>query len=131
MSMTADDRKALFLIALRELGGNISKACQSIGVTRQCFYNWQKNDEQFSLAVKEIQFHVTEELLDQAEETIKFWLTRLDKDTAKWLLSRLGSKRGYGTKVELEHTGDAFKGLEFPDAPTDVDEWQEKIGDTP
>ena len=124
--MSTEDNKAVFLIVLRELGGNVSKACQHVAVSRQTFYNWRDGDDQFSLAVKEIQLNVTEELLDTAEETIKFWLTRMDKDTAKWLLGRLGRSRGYGNKVEMEHTGDAFKGLEYPEEPKNVADWEKQ-----
>lgn len=121
--LSTDDRKSLFLLGLKELGGNISKACEVAGLSsRQTYYNWMNSDEDFANAVKTVQLDVSEALLDEAEEVVKFWLKRLDKDTAKWLLAKLGKSRGYGTKVEVEHTGEAFKNLEYPDEPS-LSDW--------
>jgi len=125
--LNTDEKKSLFLIALKELGGNVTKSCEIAGVSsRQTFYNWMEHDELFAAAVKAIQLEVADMMLDVAEDVLKFHLTRLDKDIAKWVLSKLGKQRGYGTKVEVEHTGDAFKGLTFPDEPTSLEEWEAK-----
>jgi len=124
--LSTDDRKSIFLVALKELDGNISAASKAADVARQTYYNWADSDEEFKLAVRAIQLDVTEQMLDEAEEVVKFALKRNDREVAKWVLSRLGKHRGYGTKVEVEHHGDGFKGLEFPDEPATVDEWNAK-----
>jgi hypothetical protein len=125
--LNTDEKKALFLIALKELQGNVTRSCEVAGVSsRQTFYNWLETDEQFKFAVRAIQLEVSEMMLDVAEDVLKFHLTRLDKDMAKWVLSKLGKNRGYGTKVEVEHTGDAFKGLTFPQEPASLEEWEAK-----
>jgi hypothetical protein len=129
--LNTDEKKSLFLIALKELGGNVTKSCEIAGVSsRQTFYNWMEHDEQFALAVKAIQLEVADMMLDVAEDVLKFHLTRLDKDIAKWVLSKLGKQRGYGTKVEVEHTGDAFKGLTFPEEPESLEKWEQANTET-
>jgi hypothetical protein len=123
--LSTDEKKSLFLIALKELAGNVTKSCEVAGVSsRQTFYNWMETDETFRAAVRAIQLEVADMMLDVAEDVLKFHLSRLDKDMAKWVLSKLGTKRGYGTKVEVEHTGDAFKGLTFPEEPASLEQWE-------
>lgn len=125
--LSTDEKKSLFLIALQATAGNVTKACESTGVSsRQTFYNWMESDEAFKVAVRAIQLEVADQMLDVAEDVLKFHLLRLDKDMAKWVLSRLGRSRGYGNKVELEHTGDGFKGLTFPEEPTSIEDWEAK-----
>ena len=132
--LSPDEKKSLFLLAMKELEGNVTAACQIAQIaSRQTFYNWMEMDEEFAFQVKCIQLEVSEEMLDQAEGAIRFWLNRLDKQTAQWILKQLGKGRGYGNKVEVEHTGDAFKGLEYPDEPTDVAVWADdmnSVGET-
>lgn len=125
--LSTDDRKAVFLVALKELDGNLTKACEASSVSRQCYYNWMDKDEEFATAVKMTQLKVTEEMLDEAEEVIKFAVKRGDREVAKWVLGRLGKQRGYGSKVEVEHSaGQGFKGLEFPDEPQSLQDWEKK-----
>lgn len=124
--LSTDEKKSLFLIALKELAGNITKACEIAGVSsRQTFYNWMETDELFKAAVRAIQLEVADMMLDVAEDVLKFHLARLDKDMAKWVLGKLGKQRGYGTKVEVEHTGDAFKSLTFPEEPQSLEDWEQ------
>lgn len=126
--LSTDEKKSLFLLALKELEGNISEACKVAQIgSRQTFYTWMDADDEFAFQVKSIQLDVSETLLDEAEGVIRFWIKRLDKQTAQWLLKQLGKRRGYGNKVEVEHTGDAFKDLDYPDEPTSVDEWEDKM----
>jgi hypothetical protein len=129
--LNTDEKKSLFLIALKELHGNVTKSCEIAGVSsRQTFYNWMENDELFRAAVKAIQLEVADMMLDVAEDVLKFHLARLDKDMAKWVLGKLGKQRGYGTKVEVEHTGDAFKGLTFPEEPESLEKWEQSNTET-
>jgi len=129
--LNTDEKKSLFLLALKEFGGNVTRSCEVAGVSsRQTFYNWMEHDELFNAAVKAIQLEVADMMLDVAEDVLKFHLARLDKDMAKWVLGKLGKQRGYGTKVEVEHTGDAFKGLSFPEEPATLEEWEAKEQET-
>lgn len=125
--LSTEDRKSIFLVALKELEGNVTKACEVSNISRQSYYKWLEKDEEFAVAVKMVQLHVTESMLDEAEDVIRFALKRSDREVAKWVLARLGKGRGYGQKVELEHSaGQGFRGLEFPDTPESADEWQKR-----
>jgi hypothetical protein len=124
--LNTDDKKALFLLALKELNGNISEACKVARISsRQTYYNWLESDDEFKIAARSIQLDVTESILDEAEEVVRFWLKRMDKQAAQWLLKQLGKKRGYGNRMEVEVSPDAFRGLEFPDEPSDVEAWEQ------
>lgn len=126
--LSTDDKKAIFLVALKELDGNVAKSCQVATIaSRQTFYNWMETDETFAMAVRAIQLEVDDQVLDVAEEVLRFWLTKkLDKDVAKWILGKKGRARGYGNRLELEAVGNAFKDLVFPDDPATLSEWSEK-----
>lgn len=124
--LTTDDRKSIFLVALKELDGNITKASAAAQVARQTYYNWLDGDEDFANNVKAIQLNVTDSLLDEAEQVIKNAVMSGDREVAKWVLGRLGKQRGYGTKVEVDHHVDGFRGLQFPDEPTTVDQWDKQ-----
>ena len=122
--LTTDEKKSLFLLALKELDGNISKACEVAGVSsRQTFYNWMENDEDFKVAVRSIELEVKDVLLDQAEHVVRFWLLKADKDMAKWLLGRLGRARGYGNKIDVG-VGSGFDGLVYPSESPDLAAWE-------
>ena len=125
MALSTDDKKAIFLVAVRELDGNVSRACEAATISRTTFYNWLDDDETFAVAVRTIQLELDDQVLDDAEEVIKVWLRhKLDKDVAKWILSKKGTSRGYGNKVTVEHQGDAFRGMSYPAEPESVEAWQ-------
>jgi hypothetical protein len=123
--LSTEDKKSLFLLALKELDGNITKACEVAGVSsRQTFYNWMESDDDFKVAVRSIELEVKDVLLDQAEHVVRYWLLKADKDMAKWLLGRLGRNRGYGNKIDVGMIGEGFKGLEYPAEPQDLATWE-------
>jgi len=124
--LSTDDRKSIFLMVLKEMDGNITRACEAAGISRQSYYNWFNDDDEFQTSVKMVQLNVTDEMLDEAESVVKFAVKRGDREVAKWVLSRLGKHRGYGAKVEIQATGEAFRGLEFPDEPLSMDEWAKR-----
>ena len=92
------DKKANFLEIFKKCLGNISVACKQFGIERQTFYNWQREDEEFSRAcdeIKEVRKDFIESALDkriQAGDTaaIIFAAKTICKD------------RGYVERVENE-----------------------------
>lgn len=111
-------------MAIKELDGNVTRAAEAAKISRATFYNWMDDDELFHMAVRAIQLEVDDRMLDDAEEVIKFWLTRkLDKEVAKWVLGKKGRARGYGNRIEVEAVGAGFKGLEYPTEPATVGDW--------
>jgi len=122
--LSPDEKKALFLIAFKEFNGNISAACRVLDIGRSTVYRWMREDEDFEEQCKVSQLEATEEVLDEAEDVVRDWIKKKDKQTAQWFLTKLGKKRGYGTKLEVESTHH-FDNLEFPDEPDDVEGWED------
>ena len=59
-------KKNAFLEALRKSLGVISTACEAAGISRQTFYNWKRDDEDFSQEVEDI----SETAVDFAESKL-------------------------------------------------------------
>jgi hypothetical protein len=118
-----DSHKKKAIEALKKSIGIVSTACESIKLARSTFYNWLSNDEEFKLAVSEIQ----EESIDIAESklferingyqhaeekifnyegsivranTIKHYPP--DTTAIIFYLKTKGKKRGYIEKTEME-----------------------------
>lgn len=93
-------KKEKFLKALVECNGNISKACMSIQLVRQDYYDWLKNDPNF---VEELnQLHegmkdlIEEKVLEKINSGSDLWMD-------KWLVAK-AADRGWG-KAKTEHEG--------------------------
>lgn len=92
--------------ALEQEGGLVSRAADSLGVTRRALYHWfDKKPE-----LKEYVEQQRELLKDNCVQAITEILA--DKkhpkrlDAAKFVLSRLGKEDGWSERIE--HTGDAI-----------------------
>lgn len=46
--MTTDERKQKIIEALGECGGNVSQACEIVGISRKTYYQWRKEDPLFA-----------------------------------------------------------------------------------
>lgn len=103
--------KAALLKALRLSLGNITRACEEVGVERQTFYDYCKNDEVFNKAVEDM----GEVMLDFAESKLftlmngvqvqgKKGLYNKPPDVAATIfyLKTKGKKRGYIERVEVD-----------------------------
>jgi len=65
--------------------GNVSQVCETIGINRQTYYNWMKEDEGFKELIEEAK----SEMCDIAESTL--YSRGLEKDTTAlifWLKNR-------------------------------------------
>lgn len=97
LQRTAINKKAV-IEQLKDTKGIISIACQRVGITRQTFWMWLKDDPDFKQEVDEI----TEYQIDYVESRL------LDKiedgsDTAIiFYLKCKGKHRGYVEKTELD-----------------------------
>jgi hypothetical protein len=76
---------------------NISISCEASGISRQTYYNWRKNDNQFRSDCEEIE----ERNLDLAE--MKLLNAIREGKTAELLfyLKTKGKKRGYVERQEI------------------------------
>lgn len=102
--MKAEQRertKELFLAALKNTNGNISKALVQMGdnaPSRAAIYLWRKDDEDFDHAVDE----VSEIVLDMAESALLKAIQEGDTTAIIFYLKTKGKKRGYTEKSESE-----------------------------
>lgn len=89
-------RKKELLTVLRATLGNVSGACEKVGVSRATFYLWRQEDTEFDQAVREI----NERTLDFVEQSM---MSEIKKGNAKLIIFYLmnrGRERGYCRKPE-------------------------------
>ncbi len=126
--ITKKDRQNLFVVTLAAVAGNITKACEIVGVSRQAYYNWMEDsDSDFSERVADLQFEAYERRIDLAEEKMDERVRVGSGPDVRFILKTLGAKRGYGAKSTVTvDRGEGFKDMEWPDETPDLDEWEEK-----
>lgn len=126
------ESKELFLIAFDEFKGNISAACQAIGLARSTYYYWMEDDEEFHDKVRQLKLLSIEARLDKAEDMLDQNIDRGLSADIKFFLQSHGGQRGYGKRqtVTLE-AGESFHGLSYPDEPDSVEAWEDLRDDVP
>ncbi len=106
ISIEKRDIKKEFLAHYKE-NLNISMSCDNVGISRGTFYNWVKDDKEFKFNIGAI----NEGLIDLAESVISIAMTETNSegkptkkavDTARFILSQRGIKRGWGEKLQTE-----------------------------
>lgn len=95
-----DSRKAKFVDNYKLSWGNVSATCEASGISRQTYYSWIREDEEFAEVIAEID----ERSLDMAET--KLLSAVRDGKTAELLfyLKTKGKRRGYVERTELTGT---------------------------
>lgn len=85
--MKDDDIKKK-LLELIEQGAPITKACKKVGIHRDTFYEWRKDDV-FGIEVARARLHCLAETNDAAEYWMHSWVRQGDKKSVyKWLDSQ-------------------------------------------
>jgi len=85
---TNSTKKQLFLETFKLVKCNISKACETVNIDRQTYYNWIEKYSKFAKACKEIEDGMTDKievmLMTKAEQgrqrAMEFYLTNRKKD---------------------------------------------------
>lgn len=96
-----DGKKKAFLEAYEKTLGNITAACKSSGVSRQTFYNWRAEDQEFATEIS----HLNESTLDIAESVLKEVMIKEKNITAViFFLKTKGKERGYVERAEVEQS---------------------------
>lgn len=108
---TADNKKAL-IEALKQSLGVVTTACENIGITRQTYYYWLKNDDEFRREVEDLE-NIT---LDFAESQLHQQIKDGSVAATIFYLKTKGKKRGYIEKSELDVTN---KNPDFSQLSTD------------
>ena len=106
-------RKSKLLKALAESKGIVAYACEAAGVSRNTYYEWLKNDDDFKQKAEEI----TEATLDRVEAKLLEAINEDNLTAIIFYLKTKGRNRGYVERIENEHMGNAFEKLmkELPD----------------
>jgi hypothetical protein len=81
----------------RKKGCNISATCNALGISRQTYYNWLKNDEDLKLEIE----HSQEAVLDNVESKLLSAINDGNITAIIFYLKTKGKGRGYVERSEL------------------------------
>lgn len=76
--------------------GNVSATCAALGIGRTQFYNWKKEDKEFSEAID----NVTDFCIDHVESRLMDAIDEGDITAIIFYLKTIGKKRGYVERSE-------------------------------
>lgn len=85
---------------LSEQLGNVSIACQQVGISRQAHYNWLKNNQRYREAIEEI----PEKTIDFVEHSLLKNVKAGNVVAQIFYLKTKAKHRGYVEKQEIEHS---------------------------
>lgn len=88
-------RKEEAIDILKSSLGNVSLACEKVGIARKTFYQWRQNDPAFDEAVHE----VNELTLDFVEHKLLDCIKKGNSRLIMYYLSCKGKSRGYAPLV--------------------------------
>ena len=91
-----DIRKKLLLEALEKSLGIVTTACKAANISRDCHYEWLKNDEEYKKRVNEI----SEIQLDFVENKLIDRINKGDTTAIIFYLNSKGKARGYNRQNE-------------------------------
>lgn len=125
-----------FVNHLREMGGNVSRACAAINISRQSFYELRKRDESFAAAWEEAVEYGLDELEQEARrralhgtEKPVFYrgaecgVIREYSDTLMIFLLKGGRPEKYRERVE--HAGHVGVTVVRVPPKQSIEEWQQ------
>ena len=96
MNKTEQHKKGI-IEALEKSLGVVTTACKSLGIGRTTFYEWMKDDEEFSYKVNDIQNIA----LDFAESQLHKQIGEGSTIATIFYLKTKGKKRGYIERQEI------------------------------
>lgn len=99
--MTKKNNKSKFIELFARKNANISETCLAMNMSRQTFYNWKNDDEDFAKAVDEVQ----ESMIDFAESKLLENIKDNKETSIIFYLKTKGKSRGYTERQEIEHQG--------------------------
>lgn len=111
--------KKAFIDVYKQTFGNVANACESIGISRQTFYNWRKEDDDFRTEIESIE--PNEMLMDLVETKLVEKIKEGDTTILIFVAKTKGKKRGYIEKSEVDLNGSL--GIQWNEQKTyDTDE---------
>lgn len=93
---TAIKKRAL-LDAMRAKLGNVTSACEEVGISRTTFYAWRDSDSNFATAIEDIK----EMQIDFAESQLLNLISSGDTTATIFYLKTQGRARGYNERLEV------------------------------
>lgn len=105
-----EKKKALFLKALEDHLGNVTKASRASKVPRSTVYHWKQNDPAFKAAMAD----ASEVALDYVEDKLFELIQEGNTAATIFYLKYRGGNRGYSLKLkaDLENKREPIKILE-------------------
>lgn len=91
-------KKKTTLSALEKALGNVSMTCKHVGISRETFYRWMKEDEEFKNSVDDIY----EANIDFAESSLLKNIREGKETSIIFYLKTKGKQRGYVEKTEFD-----------------------------
>ncbi len=104
--LLAQQKKA-FLKAFDDAACNISVACKKMNISRQTYYNWYEEDQEFKNAIDDSK----ESLIDYAETKLHQNIMEGKEASIFFFLKTQGKKRGYIETVQQDVNVNQFEKL--------------------
>ncbi len=106
-TLTTRKKKKSFVSAFEKSACNVSTACTHIGISRNCFYSWKKEDPVFSEIIEDIE----ESNVDFAETMLMKNIREQKETSIIFYLKTKGKSRGYIEAVENNVSINPFEQL--------------------
>lgn len=97
--------KAQLLIALEKSLGIVTSACKEVGLSRNTYYNYYENDDEFSAAVDAI----GDITLDFAENQLFKKIKEGSERSILFYIKYKGKARGYNASLDVTSGGDKIQ----------------------
>jgi len=110
-------KKSAVLTSYEKSFGNISVTCKTVGISRETFYRWLKEDPKFKAKIEE----VDESNIDFAETTLLKNIREGKETSLIFYLKTKGKKRGYIETVDSNVTVNPFLELMKFATSNDID----------
>lgn len=102
-------KRQIVLAALKKSGGNVSHACEQVGISRAGFYLEKQNNPEFAKEVDELQ----EAVVDLVETALMKQIQEGNTACIIFYLKTKGKDRGYVERSEIDHRGKDGGAIQF------------------
>ena len=102
--------KEQLLVTIKKYRGIVTTICNSLGISRQAFYERANKDEEIIIALKDSR----EEIIDFAETKLIELIRDGNANAIFFYLKTVGRDRGYVEKQEKDQTNKVVNIIEVP-----------------
>lgn len=128
MHFEDEEARRYFPIVLNAKEGHIGEACKALGITRRRYQRWIDEDPEFAIDCQ----GAMESLIDMTQSKLVENIKDNQSRDIQFFLKTQGRHRGYGEKVEHEHSGlvghTHLHGW-YPPEPQTIAEWETQIAE--